>query len=97
MQFEWDVDKSDRNVRLRRFDFSFASQVFLGSYLDQPDDRRDYGERRLQAIGVADGIVLTVVYTDRITDDGAVVRRIISARRSNRRERHAFREALDAS
>ena len=37
------------------------------------------------AIGEADGIHLTVVYTDR-PDDRGVTRRIISARRSNRRE-----------
>ena len=45
--------------------------------------------------GVADSVALTVVYTDRITDEGVTVRGIISARRSNRRERQAFREALD--
>lgn len=40
------------------------------------------------AIGQADGIHLTVVYTDR---DRA--RRIISARRSNRRERQVYARA----
>ena len=44
------------------------------------------------AIGQADGIPLTVVYTDR-REDGFVTRRIISARRSNRRERTVYAEA----
>jgi hypothetical protein len=57
------------------------------------DNRRDYGEQRVVAIGLAQGIALTVVFTDR-TETGAIVRRIISARLSNRRERQAYFEAL---
>jgi uncharacterized DUF497 family protein len=34
-----------------------------------------------------------VVYTDRAGSDGEIVRRIISARPSNRHERQAFSEA----
>ncbi len=56
------------------------------------DRRRDYKERRMVAIGVADGIHLTVVYTDRRAPDDPY-RRIISARRSNRRERQVYRAA----
>lgn len=51
------------------------------------DDRADYGERRIWAIGRADDDVLFVVYTWR---DG--VRRIISARMANRRERDVYRK-----
>ena len=40
------------------------------------------------AIGLADGMHLTVVYTDR-----NLVRRIISARRSSLRERQAYTQA----
>ena len=59
------------------------------------DTRRDYGERRVIAIGFAQGLALTVVYTDRAGTGGGVVRRIISARLSNRREREAYFEALE--
>ena len=45
--------------------------------LEKVDDRRDYGEERIVAIGKADGIMLTLVYTDRIAEDGHAVRRII--------------------
>ena len=41
--------------------------------------RRDYGERRVIALGLAQGIALTVVYTDRAEAGGGMVRRIISA------------------
>ncbi|MEK6629282.1 MAG: BrnT family toxin [Acidobacteriota bacterium] len=57
------------------------------------DRRKDYGERRVVATGVADGIRLTVVYTDRKGGKGQILRRIISAHRSNRRERAVYQEA----
>ena len=45
------------------------------------------------AIGRADGITLTLVYTDR-AEAGAQVRRIISARVSSRGERQAYEQAV---
>jgi uncharacterized DUF497 family protein len=44
-------------------------------------------------IGVADGLHLTVVYTDRKRRTGETVRRIISVRRSNRHERKIYQTA----
>jgi uncharacterized DUF497 family protein len=64
-----------------------------GRPLERQDTRRDYGERRVIAIGLADGIALTVVYTDR-AEAGAQVHRIISARVSSRGERQAYEEAI---
>lgn len=93
MEFDWDPAKSEANLRERGFDFAFATLVFDGPTLERADTRQDYGEPRVIAIGLAQGIHLTVVYTDRTADD-AVVRRIISARRSNRRERKAYDEAF---
>lgn len=61
----------------------------IGPALEKPDTRRDYGEARVIAVGAADGFMLTVVYTDRSGPDG-LERRLISARRSNRRERKAY-------
>lgn len=93
MRFGWDARKSDRNLRERGFDFEFATQVFDGPTLQRQDTRRDYGERRVIAIGVADGIALTLVYTDR-AEAGERVRRIISARVSSRSERQAYEQAV---
>lgn len=92
MRFAWDERKSEGNLRERGFDYAFASLIFDGITVEVEDRRRDYGEKRTVAIGVADGIHLTVVYTDRADNDG-VTRRIISARRSNRRERTIYAEA----
>lgn len=86
--------KSAANLRERGFDFEFATLVFEGPTLVVEDRRRDYGERRLVAIGLADGLHLTVVYTDRVRADGEVERRIISARRSNRRETKLYGQSI---
>lgn len=94
MPFVWDPAKSDANLRDRGFDFAFASLIFEGPTVEVEDRRQDYGERRMAAIGVADEVHLTVVYTDRTTGKGETVRRIISARRSNRRERKVYEQAI---
>lgn len=95
MRFAWDASKSERNLAERGFDFAFATLVFDGPTLERPDTRRDYGEPRTVALGVADGVPLTVVYTDRPDPAGGPpMRRLISARLSNRRERQVYAEAF---
>lgn len=82
MEFEWDELKSEANRIGRGFGFDFATLIFDGPTLEGPDDRKDYGELRTRAIGEVEGFVLVVVYTDQ-----EPVRRIISARLANRKER----------
>jgi hypothetical protein len=94
VHFSWDARKSTANLQERGFDFAFASLIFDGPTLEKEDRRREYGERRIVVIGLAQGIALTVVYTDRPRPGQDVERRIISARRSNRHERQAFEAAL---
>ena len=96
MRFTWDAAKSEHNLADRGFDFPFASSIFAGPTLERIDTRQDYGEVRRIATGLADGIQLTVVYTDR-AEAGDVVRRIISARVSNRRERQAYSKVFPSS
>ena len=96
MRFTWDSAKSERNLEERGFDFLFASSIFASPTLERIDTRQDYGEVRRIATGVADGIQLTVVYTDR-AETGDVVRRIISARVSSRHERQAYRKVFPTS
>ena len=96
MRFSWDARKSGRNLRDRGFDFEFATQIFDATTLER-DSRRDYGERRVIALGRAQDMALTVVYTDRAEASGEIDRRIISARKSNRREREAHKKATSAS
>ncbi len=65
MRFTWDLRKSERNFAERAFDFAFAASIFAGPTLERIDTRQDYGEVRRIALGIADGIPLTVVYSDR--------------------------------
>jgi uncharacterized protein len=88
MVFEWDETKSLANAKTRGLPFDIAMALFDGPTLEGPDRRRDYGERRVKAIGRVAGQVLVCVYTERAT-----ARRIISLRVANRRERHAYRAA----
>ena len=50
--FSWDERKSAANLAERGFDFDFASLVFAGPTLEREDTRRDYGERRVIALGL---------------------------------------------
>ena len=92
VQFIWDLSKSQTTFERRGFDFTTAILVFDGWVLERDDDRTDYGERRVVAVGIADDRYLTVVYTDRSGAAGSF-RRIISARLSNQRERREYDQA----
>lgn len=83
--FEWDEAKSEANLRERGFDFAYAAGIFDGPLLEVDDTRADYGERRVQAIGKVGHDLLFVVYTWR-----GDIRRIISARLANRKERNIY-------
>jgi len=85
MRFDWNLEKGERNRRERGFGFDFAALIFEGDTIEWSDDRRDYGEARVRAIGEVDGLVLHVVFTDR-----GDVRRIISARLADRKERNRW-------
>jgi uncharacterized DUF497 family protein len=80
--FDWHAAEHEQNLRERGFGFDFAARIFAGRVLTQIDDRHDYGEVRVRAIGEAASRILVVIYTDR--DD---VRWIISARPANRKDR----------
>lgn len=88
MAFEWDTAKNVANIAKHGVDFEDAIRIFEGPVLESPDERREYGEVRIIAFGVADDRELVVVYTMR-----AGRRRIISARRAHSRERKAYRQA----
>jgi hypothetical protein len=94
VRYSWNTAKSTANLRERGFNFAFATLIFDRPTVVVEDDRRDYGERRFVAIGLADELCLTVVFTDRVRVDGELERRIISARQSNRRERQVYAQRI---
>ena len=71
--------------------FQEAARIFDGPTVERTDDRHDYGEVRIYAIGLVNGIEITVIYTDRDRDE----RHIISARRSEPHERRYFWNHLE--
>lgn len=75
MQFEWDERKRRENIARRGVDFLRAAMVFADpDRLEASDDRADYGEARLMALGAVDDEIYVVVYTMR-----GEVHRIITA------------------
>jgi uncharacterized DUF497 family protein len=86
MHYTWDKRKDRRNRQLHGIAFADAIRIFEGPTLDQVDDRFDYGEERVYAIGTVNGLEITVVYSDRTNDE----RRIISAWRSEPHERRQY-------
>jgi uncharacterized protein len=88
MGFEWDAAKSARNETERGLPFELAILMFDGWVMEYRDERRDYGETRIRAIGAVGGAILPFAYTQR-----GGVRRIISLRYANRKERDGYRAA----
>ena len=87
MEFEWDSIKNQRNIEKHGIDFTDAVRIFERPTLKVVDNRRNYGEKRIVAMGTVEDVILYVVYT--VRDD---IWRIISARRANRRERKKYFE-----
>ncbi len=93
--FEWDSKKAKANWNAHKVGFEQARDVFRDAMaLDEPDEREDYSEERRNRIGLVEGRLLFVTYTERIDEEsGDEVIRIISARPAERRERKRYHEA----
>ena len=81
MRYEWDNGKAAENLRKHGVDFTDAIAA-LGdaNRLEDIDTRFEYGEERMQVIGMAGGKALFVILTLRDEDSC----RIISARKATR-------------
>ena len=87
--FEWDKIKEQRNIIKHQLDFRTASRVFLDPFLIEFEDERIQEEIRWNVIGVVDGRVLFVTYTERNERI-----RIISARGAEPHERRRYQDLL---
>ena len=82
MDFEWDPQKAEFNLRKHRVTFEFATGAFLNLNRVEKRDDRDYGgELREVVIGRIGEFILVVAYTIR----GNTIRSI-SARSATRHE-----------
>jgi uncharacterized DUF497 family protein len=77
----FDPAKNDRNIANRGISFQVVEQFEWDTALIAEDLRKEYGERRFQALGLIAGRLHAVVFTPRA---GKV--HVISLRKANRRE-----------
>jgi uncharacterized DUF497 family protein len=85
-EFEWDEAKANGNLAKHGVSFEYATRVFLDPDMLEIDvSRAEDKELRRKAIGVVEGRLYVVVFTDR-----GEVRRLISARRTNAMEQRAY-------
>ena len=90
MRYTWDEEKNRRNIKLHAIAFEDAARIFEGPTVERTDDRFDYGEKRIYAIGVVNGVEITAIYTDRGDE-----RRIISAWRAEPHERRHYWKSIE--
>ena len=60
MELELDERKRRSNLAKQAIDFAALDPMFAGWVLEEYDQRRDYGETRIKAIGELDGVILSV-------------------------------------
>lgn len=89
MRYEWDPRKRAVNLRKHGIAFEDAVEIFARPYLENLDDRPEYGEPRFVAFGEMRGRVIAVVYSP-----GEEKRRIISARKATKYELEAYHRAI---
>ena len=93
LEFEWDDAKAASNYAKHGVSFRFATGAFRDPLaLEYLDDRAAYGEDRFVLIASVQGILLTVVYTERQARAGKDKDRIriISARYATRQEQDEY-------
>ena len=91
MRYTWDENKNKANLDHHGITFEDAQRIFEGPTLEKIDDRFDYEEIRIYAIGLVNGLEITVIYADQNNEE----RRIISAWRSEPHERRAYWQSLE--
>ena len=91
MQFEWDENKNNENIRKHGCDFADAWQMFENSLVAGLDDCEDYGEERWIGVGMMpNGIVAVLVFTEKAEE----TIRIISMRKATKNERTRYEKAI---
>jgi uncharacterized protein len=91
MRFTWRPEKNRTNLQRHGIALQDAARIFDGPTVERVDDRFEYGETRIYAIGLVNGIEITVIYTDREKEE----RHLISAWRSEPHERRYYWQTLE--
>lgn len=86
----WDESKRLENIRKLKIDLAELEPVFDFPMVSVEDNRQNYGEQRLQSLGLWLGRAVFLVWTPR-GDDTA---HLISCRYANRQETDDYFQAL---
>ena len=89
MEIDFDLAKDEANRRKHDLPLGTAELLFHGPFIEEEDNRRDYGETRFIATGPIAAFgdrLFVVIYTWR-----GSVRRVISLRKANDREIRKYR------
>lgn len=92
MQFEFNPTKNDANQAKHGVALSVAEELEWDTLLCKPDDRQNYGERRVAGYALMGARLYCVVFVDR-----GSVRRVISLRKANNREKVLYAKIFNAS
>jgi hypothetical protein len=85
-RFQWDAEKAAANLRHHGVAFEKAVKAFRDSFaIEWIDDREDHGEERVNMLGMCEGILLHLTYTERSDHI-----RVISARQAERHEQDYY-------
>jgi len=89
MQFEWDEDKNQKNIKKHGIPLKVGAAVFDDKYrLERHDGRESRDEDRFITIGMNEfSRILYVVYTMRDNDE---ITRLISVRKADRSEQGLY-------
>ena len=89
LEFEWDEKKAQVNLAKHGVSLLTAAEVFGNEILERIDNREDYGEIRMIALGRVEAEVYRVVFTWR--NENLI--RILSAQKASRDEREIYHSA----
>lgn len=89
MRIEFDPEKNERNIRERDLSFERSADFDFDTADYLTDDRQNYGERRIVAVGYLDRRLHVMCFVE--IEDGI---RIISFRKANFREATKHGKAL---
>jgi uncharacterized DUF497 family protein len=90
----WDERKRAMNLRIHGVDFADLRAFFDGVLLTSEDERAGYSEQRFRSVGLVEGICLFVVWAVGEIDERP---HVISARKANKHETHAWYECCSKS
>ena len=89
MNFSWNEDKRQVDLKKHHLDFADAEQVFCGHTLTLPDTRFHYSEQRFSTVGLLGVDVVLIAHTE--TEDEI---HVISMRKAERHEREYYFASL---